>query len=140
LIPGKVTLPDHDDKPVNMDMPRNDELLVSVRDFLRGDVMAQTTGRTQFLARVAANSLDILLRDDAKGTAFRAGEQRRLEALLHQTGDYFSLRQALCHQLRQGTIDLESAALQDYLRFATLTQALIDQPNYSGVTTALGQA
>ena len=48
-------------------MPRADELLRSVTDFLREQVMTQTTGRTQFLARVAGNSLDIVLRENGLG-------------------------------------------------------------------------
>ncbi|HCB37427.1 MAG TPA: phosphotransferase family protein, partial [Acidimicrobiaceae bacterium] len=45
------------------EMPTLDELLTSVRDFLHGDVMDATTARTNYLARVAANSLDIVRRE-----------------------------------------------------------------------------
>ncbi len=63
LIPGTVTLVEPARFDVPLDMPRTDELLLSVRDYLRGDVMDSTTGRTNFLARVAGNSLDIVLRE-----------------------------------------------------------------------------
>ena len=46
---------------------RSDELLTSVSDFLRQQVMTETSGRTQFLARVASNSLDIVQRELALG-------------------------------------------------------------------------
>ena len=73
-------------------MPRVDELLISVRDFLREDVMSTTTGRTQFLARVAGNSLDIVDRELALGARARAGELERLTALCGHEGSLGELR------------------------------------------------
>lgn len=141
LIPGPVELPEVPDAPTDHDsMPRIDELLISVRDFLRGDVMSGTEGRTSFMARVASNSLDIVLRELSYGPVYRAGEQRRLEAVLEREGDYFRLKRALCARLRAGAIALDHPGLIEYLRYATLTQALIDQPRYSGVRTALASA
>jgi aminoglycoside phosphotransferase (APT) family kinase protein len=91
IMPGKVELPAA--APFSGDeLPRNDELLVSVRDFLREDVMAATSGRTHFMARVAANSLDILLRDLQLGPALRAIEQRGLVAVLGHDGEREALR------------------------------------------------
>ena len=46
-------------------VPAMEELLASVSDFLRDEVMANTQGRLQFLARVAANSLNIVQREQA---------------------------------------------------------------------------
>jgi hypothetical protein len=63
LIPGPVDLLEPDVQLSTVDMPRIDELVTSVRDYLRNDVMAATKGRTQFLARVAASS------PSARGTA-----------------------------------------------------------------------
>ncbi len=141
LIPGPVELPEvPEGAGDDGDMPRLDELLTSVRDFLRGDVMPGTEGRTSFMARVASNSLDIVLRELSRGAVYRAGEQRRLEALLEREGEYFRLKRALCARLRAGAIALDDPKLIDYLRYATLTQVLIDQPRYSGVGTALGRA
>jgi aminoglycoside phosphotransferase (APT) family kinase protein len=140
LIPEPVTLPQvPQGAPDSDDMPRIDELLGSVRDFLRDDVMTATTGRTSFMARVASNSLDTVLRELAQGPVYRAEEQRRLQALLQREGDLTRLKRALCARLRTGSIALDDPRLIDYLRYATLTQALIDQPGYSGVRTALAQ-
>ncbi len=136
LIPGPIVLPDPYTTFTNPDMPTDNELLTSVRDFLRGDVMTSTSGRTQFLARVAGNSLDILLRENELGTAYRAGERTYLSRLLNLDGDLFTLRQSLCERLRAG-MTLDTTGLAESLRYLTLTQALIDQPNYSGVKTAL---
>jgi hypothetical protein len=141
LIPGAVELPDVAEGSADGDaMPRLDELLISVRDFLRDDVMPGTEGRTSFMTRVASNSLDIVLRELSHGATYRAGEQRRLQALLEREGEYFRLKRALCARLRAGALALDNPQLIEYLRYATLTQALIDQPRYSGVRTALGNA
>ncbi|MBM4205944.1 MAG: phosphotransferase family protein [Gammaproteobacteria bacterium] len=136
LIPGSTDLPQPSATAANLDMPTDAELLTSVRDFLRGDVMSSTDGRTRFLARVAGNSLDILLREATLGSVYRAGERRLLMGLLGREGDLFTLRQLLCERLRSG-LALDTPQLAETLRYITLTQALIDQPGYSGVKTAL---
>jgi len=136
LIPGRVELPAVDSGGVKKDMPTSEELLRSVRDFLRGDVMNATDGRTQFLARVASNSLDILLREAQLGAIYRAEEQRLLRALLRSDENFFAMKDELCRRIRANEIDLQDDELKTYLRYASLTQALIDQPKYSGVATA----
>ena len=139
LIPGPVELPEVPEGSADGDaMPRLDELLISVRNYLRDDIMPSTEGRTSFMARVASNSLDVVLRELSHGPTYRADEQRRLQALLEREGEYFRLKRALCARLRAGAMALDHPGLIEYLRYATLTQALIDQPRYSGVRTALG--
>jgi aminoglycoside phosphotransferase (APT) family kinase protein len=136
LIPGPTTLPELPVPAANPAMPTDTELLTSVRDYLRGDVMSTTQGRTQFLARVAGNSLDILLREATLGPVYRDGERLLLMRLLGMEGDLFTLRESLCERLREG-LALDTPGLAHTLRYITLTQALIDQPGYSGVQTAL---
>ena len=139
LLPGKVDLPEADTTAPaynDTDMPRSDELLTSVRDFLRTDIMHSTEGRTQFLARVAANSLDIVLREAALGPLYRPQAQLQLENLLGESGAYGALQQNLCQRIRDASITLDNTELQAYLRYATLIQVLIDQPKYSGAQTA----
>ncbi|MEZ5597062.1 MAG: phosphotransferase family protein [Pseudomonadales bacterium] len=139
LIPGPVRLlaprPDDDG-----DMPRLDELLVSVRDFLHKDVMAATQGRTNFLARVAGNSLDIVLRDLAVGPQHRAEEKARLRALVGGDGDVKALRTALVEAIRNGSLPLHDTALIEHLRQTVVNQVAIDQPRYSGFRTAASRA
>ena len=86
LIPGPVAaLASASETEISSgELPRIDELLRSVRDFLRVSVMEETEGRTSFLARVAANSLDIALRDQALGPIARMSEKERLVSLLDQ--------------------------------------------------------
>ncbi len=138
LIPGPVSLIEASEKSNETDMPRVDELLISVRDFLRNDVMEQTEGRTNFLARVAGNSLDIVLRDLGVGEAARALEHQRLQQLFGD-GALDELRWRLVHGLRNGEIALGLAGLDDHLRQTVANQVAIDQPRYSGLATALAR-
>ncbi|MDP4598875.1 MAG: phosphotransferase family protein [Pseudomonadales bacterium] len=142
LIPGKVTPVPGKTTDQGIDMPRADELLTAVRDFLRDDVMAATSGRVNFLARVAGNAVDIVMREWQLGAAARALELAKLRVLYPAAGADASLedlRWQLTRALRDGSQALDDAALQDYLRHAVVNQIAIDQPRYSGFKTATGQ-
>ena len=136
LIPGPATLAPVEDPTAASEMPRLDELLVSVRDYLRDVVMNETQGRTSFLARVAGNSLDIVLRDLAGGPAHRQAERQRLQALLGGNEGLNALRWALVRGLRDGSIPLNHPGLAAHLRDTVVNQVAIDQPKYSGFKTA----
>jgi aminoglycoside phosphotransferase (APT) family kinase protein len=140
LIPGPVALVAERDLTASDDMPRIDELVVSVRDYLRDDVMNATQGRTNFLARVAGNSLDIVLRELARGDAHRAAEHARLKALLAADDDLSTLRWRLTHALRDGSMPLDTPGLAEHLRATVVNQIAIDQPKYPGYRIALGNA
>jgi aminoglycoside phosphotransferase (APT) family kinase protein len=137
LIPGPVELAEPEAAGNELDMPRADELLGSVRDFLRGEVMEGTRGRTRFLARVAANSLDIVARELALGPEARARELEGLRALFESRDDLSTLRWRLVHALREGSMPLDRPGLAEYLREAVVHQAAIDQPRYSGFRHAV---
>lgn len=136
LIPGPVALIEPADVTADDDMPRIDELVASVRDFLREDVMGTTQGRTNFLARVAGNSLDIVLRQLALGDGARAAEHARLRNLLGADGSLSELRWQLTRALRDGTMALDAPGLAEHLRATVVNQIAIDQPRYSGFRTA----
>ncbi len=140
LIPGPVTLVQPEERSGNLDMPRVDELVISVRNFLRDDVMSVTTGRTQFLARVASNSLDIVDRELSLGVRHRADELARLQTLLGEDGSLETLRWSLVESLRDGSRPLDDPALIEHLRTTVVNQIAIDQPKYSGFRTALANA
>ena len=137
LIPGPVELVRGIDPEASREMPRIEELLASVRDFLRGDIMAETGGRTNFLARVAGNSLDIVRRDLLLGGKHRASEKMRLEALLGVDAGLDELRRRLVSGLRDRSIPLDSPGLAEHLRATVVNQVAIDQPRYSGLRTAI---
>ncbi len=135
LIPGPVTLVEAEEGN-DPDMPRVDELVKSVRDFLREDVMSSTQGRTNFMARVAGNSLDIVMRDLALGERHRSQEQERLVAVLGRSGTLAELRMQLVQKIRAAEISLDDEALTHHLRQTVVNQIAIDQPKYSGFVTA----
>lgn len=155
LIPGPTSLVPADTPPrdgSSSDLPTNDELVASVIAFLREDVMAHTEGRTQFLARVAANSLDIVRREFASSPAHRAAETKRLLDLgmgkgtnpadelgsdQHDGDALLALRWELTRSLRDGSLPLDRPGLAEHLRLAVTNQVAIDQPKYSGLATAL---
>ena len=146
IIPGPVRLlgadpaagdPDAND---NGDMPRMDELLVSVRDFLHGDVMAATQGRTNFLARVAGNTLDIVRREVVIGPELARCETERLTQLVGPHATLAEGRARLVDQLRDGSTPLRQPGLVEYLRESVVNRVAIDQPKYSGYVHAARSA
>ncbi|MFP6825699.1 MAG: phosphotransferase family protein [Pseudohongiellaceae bacterium] len=136
LIPSEVSLIPMPKSTASEDLPRADELLGSVQDFLHNDVMAATQSRLNFLVRVAANSLAIVQRELAVGVEHRAREHSRLQQFFVSEDDLTSLRWRLVRGLRDGSIELEDAALQAHLRHTAVNQLAIDQPSYSGFKTA----
>ena len=140
LIPGPVEMVKESPGFTSVDIPRTDELLVSVRDFLRNDVMDETTGRANFLSRVAANSLDIVLRELTLGPVHQALELGRLQALFQSDKGLGALKRRLVTALRDQQISLDNEALQNHLRQTVVNQIAIDQPKYSGLKKALTNA
>ena len=137
LIPGNVELVATETEHGSNEMPRMEELLVSVRDFLREEVMRETQGRTNFLARVASNSLDIAIREQVMGSRLKEGEVKRLNKVVHRDGTLDELRWKLVKDIRSQAMELDSPGLEDYLRFTVVNQVAIDQPKYSGLKTAI---
>ena len=118
-------------------MPRVDELLDSVRDFLRGDARAALEGRNAFLALVASNSLDIVSRELTLGPPHAEAELARLRALFDTDDDLDRLRRRLVDGLRDHSIGLDTPGVADHLRATVVNQLAIDQPRYSGLAAAL---
>lgn len=145
LLPGPVEVLAPTPPDEGAAMPRIDELLASVRDFLRDDVMAETSGRTNFLARVAGNSLDIVLRQLAVGPALAEAERTMLAQVLglpdpapaSGPASEWELRWELVKRLRDGSMALDQPGLAEYLRTSVVNQVAIDQPRYRGLATAL---
>ena len=133
LIPGQVVKSQAMPESLSgTDLPRSDELLVGVRDFLRGDAVKKMNARDQFLARVGANEVDIVLRELAHGAEARAFEMQALHGLFGQWGELQAQREKLCRAIRHGEIDLGRKDLQIYLRQSVYAQVMIDQPGYAG--------
>lgn len=132
LIPGEVAKPQNRFSR-SLAMPRDDELLASVRDYLRNEVMPAQHGRAGFLARVAANSLDVVMRELEQGPALHAYQVQQLASLLEISDSRDALLSQLCLSIRNGNIALNDVNLIDFLRSSVAWQVAIDQPNYSGL-------
>ena len=139
LIPGPVEVLSPPSQAPNLDLPRIDELVRGVRDHLRGEVMQSSEGRAQFLARVASNALDVVLRELALGDEPRRHERDRLAQLLGRDADLEPLRWQLVEALRDGSMPLDAAGLAEHLRASVVNQVAIDQPRYSGYRAAIGE-
>jgi len=139
LIPGPVERIVPESFNSTLDMPRIDELTLGVRDLLREDVMAASEGRLQFLTRVAANALDIVLRELSIGPEHRRREHQRLRDLLGKDDELETLRWQLVTALRDATMPLNSPELAEHLRATVVNQIAIDQPRYSGFRAAVGE-
>ena len=140
LIPGFADLVTNSRTEDPDQMPSSEELLKSVVDFLRGEVMSATEGRNRFLSRVAANSLDIVLRERQLGAIALENEYERLKMLLNEDSDQRSLndlRWDLVHRLRDDYKALDQELLQFHLRSTVVNQIAIDQPKYPGFAEAL---
>ncbi len=81
------------------DMPTAEQLVESVREWLEGDVLAGTTGRLQFHARVAANVLAMVERELRLGSGQAAAHAVRL-AQLGSSDDA-----DLARRIREGELD-----------------------------------
>ena len=121
-----------------MDQPSIRELVEAVRDFIEKRAMPELKGHTAFHARVAANALGIVSRQLEHGPHAAAEERARLVALLGRDGSLEELNRALCGQIRDGALAIDSAVLQKHLELTTLDKVAIDQPNYSGLKIAQG--
>ena len=138
IIPGPAHRPAEAQRTLSSaGLPRSEELLKSVRNFLSQDLSSALDARNAFLARVAANSIDTVIRELRIGEDALAREQASLSALLGQGGETNALRTQLCEAIRAGGVDLNSPSLISYLRESVLAQVLIDQPGYPGASEAL---
>jgi hypothetical protein len=122
-----------------MDQPSIRELVDAVRDFIEKRAMPELKGHTAFHARVAANALGIVSRQLEHGPHAADEEHARLVALLGEDGSLEELNRALCKQIRDGAMAIDSAGLQQHLELTTLDKVAIDQPNYSGLKIAQGE-
>jgi hypothetical protein len=122
-----------------MDQPSIRELVDAVREFIKKRAMPELKGHTAFHARVAANALGIVSRQLEQGPHAEEEEHARLVTLLGKDGSLEELNRALCKQIREGAMAIDSAALQQHLELTTLDKVAIDQPNYSGLKIALGE-
>ncbi len=138
IIPGPIEEVSPERAEITTDLPNATELISIISAYLRSDVMPAVTGRNSFLARVAANGLDIVGREIIHGPGLREREIVRLQALLAtDNASLDELRWDLVRSLRAGELSLDDDALTTHLRNTVVGQGSINQPKYSGYQTAL---
>lgn len=113
------------------DRPDPVELIRTVADTLRDRLMPQLAGSAAFEARVAANALDLVVRQLTLAAGADAAELHRLEALLGSSGSLAELNRMLCDHIAGGDIAADDAALRDHLWATTLDKLAVDQPGYA---------
>lgn len=100
------------------DRPTVTELVEAVREFLERDVMAATTGRVHFHARVAANVLAVVERElAASPLATLTADAREREALL-------------ARRIRSGELDDRLDAIRAEVRETVRAKLLIADPGH----------
>lgn len=119
--------------------PTSAELLEAVANFIHKDALPNLEGRPAFLARVAANAVEIVRRELELASAADAAAQKQLSELLGQSGSLDTLNEELCNRIQHGELTLETPGLEDYLWDMALREIAVDQPKYSSYQRALEQ-
>ena len=119
------------------DQPTPPEIIGAVARFLKEVVAAETTGHTAFNARVAANALEMMVRQLTLAPSAESVEHERLRRLLGRDGDLPALNAELSRRLGEGELDPAEPEVADHLWATTLAKLAVDQPNYWGYRAAL---
>lgn len=113
------------------------EILATVSSFLRNTAVPRLDGHASFMARVAANAVDLVRRDLELRPASDDAESQRLGGLLGHGGSLEALNAELAERIRDDRIGVDSPELLEHLWQTTLAKVAIDQPNYASYRAAL---
>ena len=119
------------------DTPTPAEIIASTARMIRERLLPHLPPREQFEARVAANALEIALRDITIGQGAEVQELQRLRTILNQDGDLETLNRALAEAIRNGTCDPAAPSIAAHLWQTTLEKLAVDQPNYAAYRRAI---
>jgi hypothetical protein len=108
------------------DAPGATELLEAVREFLEGEVMGATEGRTRYQVRVAARALAIVQREIEAGDQPARAHAARLEGL------GFSSDADLAAAIRSGSLDDRWQEVVDAVRATVADKLAVANPGYAG--------
>lgn len=119
-----MTLADQPDRIGAHDAPSGVHLAASVARFLRDDLSTKLAGRDRYLARVAANMLDIAARE------FDANEQDQLlhRRVLEQFGA--TSNETLGAAIRRGDLDDRTSELVASLWEVAISKLSVSNPSY----------
>ena len=113
------------------DEPTPIELIKAVADFLRHDMLPESSGHHAFKLRVSINALDLVTRQLTLQAGGEATEAERLARLLAMHGPLGELNRALAERIASGEVDLQTPGLAAHLWQTTLDKLAVDQPNYA---------
>ena len=105
-------------------VPTTAELAEAVREFLEHEVMPATDGRLRFLARVAANVVAMIEREQELGPAHAAAHGARL-ARLGVSSDA-----ELCRAIRDGSLDERMDEVVASTRASAVERLRVTNPRY----------
>jgi hypothetical protein len=114
-----------------LDSPRADDIVEAVARLLRETLMPKLPAEAVFHARVAANALELAVRELRHGKRVEQEAELRLQRLLGAEGSLVELESELSSRIRDGRIDLQTPELERHLWATTLAKVSIDQPNYA---------
>ena len=120
--------------------PDPDDLLEAVAQYLREQALPELPGHTAYLARVAANALDIVRRQLKQAPQADAAELQRLRQLLRSDDGLAELNRRLCERIAAGEIGLHTPGLAEHLWQTTLDTLAVDQPGYDSYRREVGTA
>ena len=110
--------------------PSASVLLEAVREYLDGDVRANTTGRTQFHSRVASNVVATVERELALAPSLHAANAETLRVLGISATDAKAGEETLVAAIRRGTYDSELTELAVALRPTVTFRLAIANPKH----------
>lgn len=113
------------------EQPTSIQLIQSVVDFLRDDLMPKLDGLTAFHARVAVSVLEIAQRELETGPRADAAELAGLRALLDMDGTPEELNKELCERIARGEMSADTPGLVQHLFACAMDKLAVDQPGYS---------
>lgn len=114
-----------------LDDPRGVDILESVSRLMRDTLIPRLPPDAVFQARVAANAIDLVLRELRTGERLEREAHDRLRVLLGHDGTLAELEAELSQLIRDGQVDLAAPALLEHLWATTMAKMSIDQPNYA---------
>lgn len=117
--------------------PNAAELMSASAAFLRDVAAPGLQGRAAFLAKVAANALDIAERESRLGPKAAADERDALASLLGEEGDLRTLRETMCERLRAGALTVATPGLLETLEQIAAARVAIEQPRYASLSLAV---
>ncbi len=111
------------------------ELLGAVKRFLMEDVLPAVSGRDQFNARIAANVLGIIEREQVLNPALQALDRKAAQKWLSDRESTEDIPQQLARALAAKSISADPNFIE-YLKTRQLLVAAINNPRYASRAVA----